>query len=76
MKHKEFLIFFGILVVALFMTIHNNNLKVINERTLQSEQLRLDQENNLIEGGMLVRLSNGVTLKMNADLIIDFRKII
>ena len=70
MKYKEFLIFFGILVIALFMTIHNNNLKVINNRTLQSEQFRLDQENNLIEDGVFIRLSNGVTLKKNVDLII------
>ena len=70
MRHREFIIFSLILVISLFMTIHNNNLNVINKRNLQSNQYRLTQENNLIEDGALIRLSNGVVLRKSADLII------
>ena len=68
--YREFLIFAGILVVCLFMTIHNNNLKVINNRNTESEELKINQENFLMNKGMLIKLSNGVTLKKNSDLII------
>ena len=52
------------------MTLHNNNLEVIGERTFKSQEQKLSQENFLISEGTLIKLSNGVTLKRDADLII------
>ena len=52
------------------MTIHNNNLKVIGTRNLQSEQKKVNQEKFLMNKGELVKLSNGVTIRKNAELII------
>ena len=52
------------------MTLHNNNLEVIEEQTYQSKKQKLSQENFLMSEGTLIKLSNGVTLKRDADLII------
>tara|TARA_B100000686_G_C15850230_1_gene506841 strand:- start:7 stop:288 length:282 start_codon:yes stop_codon:yes gene_type:complete len=68
--YKELSILFGILSVCLFMTLHNNNLEVIEEQTYQSKKQKLSQENFLMSEGTLIKLSNGVTLKRDADLII------
>ena len=48
----------------------NNNLEVIEEQTYKSKKQKLSQENFLINEGTLIKLSNGVTLKRDADLII------
>ena len=67
---REFLIFGVILTISLFMTIHNKNQEDIYKRNLQSEQYKLDQHNNLINDGILIKLSNGVVLRKSNDLII------
>lgn len=68
--YRELSILFGILSVCLFMTLHNNNLEVIEEQTFKSQKQKLSQENFLISEGTLIKLSNGVTIKRDADLII------
>ena len=68
--YREFSILFTVLAICLFMTIHNNNLEVIEEQTYKSKKQKLSQENFLINEGTLIKLSNGVTLKRDADLII------
>ena len=45
-------------------------LKDITNRELQSEQYRVDKENNLIKDGLLIKLSNGVVIKRSNNLII------
>ena len=52
------------------MTLHNNNLEVMEEQTYKSQKQKLSQENYLNSEGSLIKLSNGVTLKRDADLII------
>ena len=68
--YREFSILFTVLAICLFMTIHNNNLEVIEDQTYKSKKQKLSQENFLINEGTLIKLSNGVTLKRDADLII------
>ncbi len=68
--YRELSILFGVLSVCLFMTLHNNNLEVMEEQTYKSQKHKLSQENFLISEGSLIKLSNGVTLKRDADLII------
>ena len=67
---KEFIIFTGSIVAVVFMTIHNSNLKSIEGQDAQSQKHKLSQENYLINEGKLIKLSNGVTIKRNSDLII------
>tara|TARA_B100000965_G_scaffold405936_1_gene442009 strand:- start:4911 stop:5219 length:309 start_codon:yes stop_codon:yes gene_type:complete len=68
--YREFIIFTGIVVISLFMTIHNHNKKTMldseNKLSLQKASL----ENSLMEDGTLIRLNSGVTLTKRADLII------
>ena len=68
--YRELSILFTFLAVCLFMTLHNSNLEVIEEQTSQSNEQKLSQENFLISEGSLIKLSNGATLKRDADLII------
>jgi len=68
--YREILVFLGILSLCLFMTVHNNNLLIINERNLHSEQQKLNQENFFLNEGVLIKLSNGATLKIDNNLII------
>ena len=44
MYYRETLIFGGILVLCLFMTIHNNNLKAIESRNIESKEYKLSQQ--------------------------------
>jgi len=67
--YREALIFGGILVICLFMTVHNNNLKSIEARNIESNEYKLSQEDYLMNQGLLIKLSNGVTIKRNANLI-------
>ncbi len=68
--YREFIIFTGIVVISLFMTIHNHNKKAMldseNKLSLQKASL----ESSLMEDGTLIRLNSGVTLTKRADLII------
>ena len=68
--YRELSILFTVLAICLFMTIHNNNLESMEEQTYKSDQQKLSQENFLMSEGTLIKLSNGVTLKRDADLII------
>ena len=68
--YRELSILFTVLAICLFMTIHNNNLEAIEEQAYKSDQQKLSQENFLINEGSLIKLSNGVTIKRDADLII------
>ena len=68
--YRELSILFTLLAVCLFMTIHNNNLEVIEKQTSKSTEQKLSQENFLISEGTLIKLSNGVTLKRDSDIII------
>ena len=68
--YREVIIFFGILVICLFMTVHNSNLSVIKERTTLSQKQKVTQENYLINEGLLIKLSNGVVLRKSSDIII------
>ena len=68
--YRELSILFTLLAVCLFMTVHNNNLEDIEEQTSNSREQKLSQENFLISEGTLIKLSNGVTLKRDSDIII------
>ena len=68
--YRELSILFTVLAICLFMTIHNNNLESMEEQTYKSDQQKLSQENFLMSEGTLIKLSNGVTIKRDADLII------
>lgn len=67
---KEIIIFTGIVVVSLFMTIHNHNKLAMNNNKIQLSEQRASQENLLIKQGDLIKLNSGVTLSKSADLII------
>tara|TARA_B110000438_G_scaffold157546_1_gene150983 strand:- start:302 stop:583 length:282 start_codon:yes stop_codon:yes gene_type:complete len=67
---KEILIFLGVVVVSLFMTIHNHNKLAMNNSEIQLIEQRATQESMLIEDGNLIKLNSGVTLSKSADLII------
>ena len=67
---KEFIILTCSIVAVVFMTIHNSNLKSIEGQDAKSQKHKLSQDNYLINEGKLIKLSNGVTIKRNSDLII------
>ena len=67
---KEFIILLTCVLVVAFMTIHNSNLETIKGQDAKNNQHRLSQEKYLINEGKLIKLSNGVTIKRNSDLII------
>ena len=67
---KEFIILLSCVTVVTFMTIHNSNLETMEGQDAKSNQHRLSQEKYLINAGKLIKLSNGITIKRNSDLII------
>tara|TARA_Y100000994_G_scaffold232622_1_gene219984 strand:+ start:527 stop:808 length:282 start_codon:yes stop_codon:yes gene_type:complete len=67
---KEFIILLTCVLVVTFMTIHNSNLETMEGQDAKNNQHRLSQEKYLISEGKLIKLSNGVTIKRNSDLII------
>lgn len=67
---KEFIILLTCMLVVTFMTIHNSNLETMEGQDAKNNQHRLSQEKYLINEGKLIKLSNGVTIKRNSDLII------
>ena len=67
---KEFIILLTCVLVGTFMTIHNSNLETMEGQDAKNNQHRLSQEKYLINEGKLIKLSNGVTIKRNSDLII------
>ena len=68
--YREFLVFAGIVVIALFMSIHNRNLDTINNAEEHAREHKIERDNLLMQDGQLIRLSNGVTLSRSSDLII------
>ena len=67
---REFILFSSIIVIALFMTIHSNNQKIINESEQQTIEHRINRDNLLMKEGAMIKLGNGVTITKSADLII------
>ena len=68
--YREFIIFTGIVVISLFMTIHNHNKKTMLDSEIKLSEQRATQENLLMKEGELIKLDGGVTLTKSADLII------
>ena len=68
--YREFIILSTVIVLSLFMTIHNSNKEEMkNSKTKLSIQREV-QENILIEEGNLMKLNGGITFTKNACLII------
>ena len=68
--YREFLVFAGIIAVALFMTIHNSNLDAINSSEKQAHEHKIKRDNLLMKDGQLIKLGNGVTFTKSSNLII------
>ena len=68
--YREFLTFAGIIVIALFMTIHNRNLDAINNAEHNAREHKIERDNLLMRDGQLIKLGNGVTFSKSSDLII------
>ena len=68
--NKEFLILATVIVLSLFMTIHNRNKEAIQNSETKLSIQRETQEEMLIEEGNLMRLNGGITFTKNANLII------
>ena len=68
--YREFLTFAGILVIALFMTIHNKNLNAINKAEQHTQKHKIKRDNLLMRDGQLIKLGNGVTFLKSSDIII------
>ena len=68
--YREFLTFAGIIVIALFMTIHNRNLDAINNAEHNAREHKIERDNLLMRDGQLIKLGNGVTFSRSSDLII------
>ena len=67
--YRELILFGSIVVVALFMTIHNRNQQDINLNNQQALEHRNNRDNILMKEGSLIKLSNGIVLTKSADLI-------
>ena len=68
--NKEFLILATVIVLSLFMTIHNRNKEAMQNSETKLSIQRETQEEMLIEEGNLMRLNGGITFTKNANLII------
>lgn len=68
--NKEFLILSSVIVLSLFMTIHNRNKEAMQNSETKLSIQRETQEEMLIEEGNLMRLNGGITFTKNANLII------
>ena len=68
--YREFLVFAGIVVIALFMSIHNRNLDTINNAEEHAREHRIERDNLLMRDGQLIKVGNGVTFARSSDLII------
>ena len=67
--YREFIIFGSIVIIALFMSIHNSNQETINQSNAKSEEHKNIRDNLLMKEGSLLKVGNGVTFTKNADLI-------
>jgi len=68
--YREFIILSTVILLSLFMTIHNRNKEAMQNSETKLSMQRETQENILIEEGNLIRLNGGVTFTKNANLII------
>jgi len=68
--YKEFIILTSVIVLSLFMTVHNRNKEAINNSEIRLSVQRETQEEMLIQEGNLMRLNGGITFTKNANLII------
>ena len=67
---REFIIFAGIVVVSIFMTLHSHNKQAMRDSEIRLSEQRESQESLLMQEGELIKLDGGVTLTKSADLII------
>ena len=67
--YREFILFGGIVVLALFMSVHNSNQKTINQTEVKFKQHRDIRDNLLMKEGSLLKIGNGVTFTKASDLI-------
>jgi len=67
--HRELILFTVIIFVALFMTIHSNNQKLINENKDNALTHKENRNNLLMKEGSLIKLSNGIVVTKSADLL-------
>tara|TARA_X000001036_G_C20455930_1_gene715353 strand:+ start:51 stop:332 length:282 start_codon:yes stop_codon:yes gene_type:complete len=68
--YREFIILSTVIVLSLFMTIHNSNKEEMKNSQTKLSIQREVQENILIEEGNLMKLNGGITFTKNASLII------
>ncbi len=67
---KEFIILIVFVIAVIFMTVNDSNLENVENQKIEGLKYKLSQENFLVNKGELIKLSNGVTIKRNSDLII------
>ena len=68
--YKEFIILSSVIVLTLFMTIHNKNKQEIQNSNTRLSIQREVQEDILIQEGNLMKLNGGITFTKNENLII------
>ncbi|MAZ60576.1 MAG: hypothetical protein CMG50_00140 [Candidatus Marinimicrobia bacterium] len=68
--YREFIILSTVVVLSLFMTIHNSNKEEMKDSQTKLSIQRRAQENILMEEGNLMKLNGGVTFRKNSNLII------
>ena len=68
--YREFIILASVIVVSLFMTVHNRNKEAMQNSETRLSIQRKTQEKMLIQEGNLMRLNGGITFTKNANLII------
>jgi len=67
--YREFIIFGSIILIALFMSIHNSNQATINQSNTKAQEHKTIRDNLLMKEGALLKVGNGVTFTKNSDLI-------
>ena len=68
--YREFIILSSVIVLTLFMTIHNKNKQEIQNSNTRLSIQREVQEDILIQEGNLMKLNGGITFTKNENLII------
>ena len=72
--YREFIIFAGIVVVSLFMTIHSHNKQAMRDSEIKLSEQRSSQENLLMqEGDLIIIKQSNSTIILNEE---DAREII
>jgi len=68
--YREFIILSTVIVLSLFMTIHNSNKEEMKDSQTKLSIQREVQETILMEEGNLMKLNGGITFRKNSNLII------